>query len=129
VTARALVSGVLFRQPERKIAKSGKSFTAAKLRDGAGDSVVWWSVVAFAEEACEELLGLRDGDAVAVSGPFTVSSYKRNGEIRLNHSIVAERLITARLQRFKAERRDGEPRDHLAGMGRQTSDLNDPIPF
>jgi hypothetical protein len=63
---------------------------------GGGDAAVWWSVAAFAEDVSEKLLRLRDGDAVAVSGPFTVTTYEKNGEIRLNHSIIAERLITAR---------------------------------
>jgi single-stranded DNA-binding protein len=99
MSASALVSGRLFRDPERKVSKAGKPFVTAKLREGASDAVVWWSLLAFDEGCREELLRLRDGDAVAVSGPFTVTTYERNGEIRLNHSIVAERLISA--QRLK----------------------------
>ena len=96
MTAFALISGRVFRDPERKISKAGKPFVAAKLREGAGDSDVWWSVVAFADNVREELSRLR---AIAVSGPFTVSTYERHGEIRLNHSIIAERLISAHRQR------------------------------
>ena len=96
MSASALVSGRIFRDPERKLSRAGKPFVVAKLREGAGDAVVWWSVAAFAEDVSEELLRLRDGDAVAVSGPFTVATYEKNGEIRLNHSLIAERLITAR---------------------------------
>jgi single-stranded DNA-binding protein len=104
MTASALISGRVFRDPERRVSKGGKPFVAAKLREGAGDSAVWWSVVAFADDVREELSLLRDGDTIAVSGPFTVSTYERNGEIRLNHSIVAERLITAR----RAKKRQAE---------------------
>jgi hypothetical protein len=82
--------------PESKVSKTGKPFVVAKLREGAGDAVVWWSVVAFAGEAREELLRLSDGEAVAVSRPFSLTTYGRNGEVRLNHSIIAERLISAR---------------------------------
>lgn len=96
MTASALVSGRIFHSPEAKISKAGKPFVTAKLREGAGDAVVWWSVAAFAEEARKELERLRDGDAVAVTGPFNVTTYTRNGEVRLNHSIVAERVISAR---------------------------------
>jgi single-stranded DNA-binding protein len=106
MTASALLSGQLFRDPERRVSKAGKPFVAAKLREGAGDSAVWWSVVAFADDVREELSRLRDGDAIAVSGPFTVATYERNGEIRLNHSIVAERLISAR--RAKKRQPDDE---------------------
>jgi hypothetical protein len=105
VTASALVSGRIYRDPERKVSKAGKPFAVAKLREGAGDSAVWWSVAAFSEEACEELLRLKDGDAAAVSGPFTVTTYERKGEIRLNHSIIADRVISARRAK-KRERED-----------------------
>jgi single-stranded DNA-binding protein len=106
MTASALISGRVFRDPERKVSKVGKPFVVAKLREGAGDSAVWWSVVAFADDVREELSRQRDGDAIAVSGPFTVSTYERNGEIRLNHSIIAERLISAR--RAKKRQPDAE---------------------
>jgi hypothetical protein len=96
MTASALVSGPLFHAPESKVSKAGKPFVVAKLREGAGHVVVWWSGAAFAEEAGEELKRLGDGGGVAVSGPFSVTTYERNGEIRLNHSIVAERAISAR---------------------------------
>jgi hypothetical protein len=109
MSAIALVTGRLFGDPKRRISKVGKPYVSAKLREGAGDTAVWWSIVAFAEEACDELLRLGDGDAVSVSGPFTVSTYERNGEVRLNHSIVAERLISARRakKRQAADEREG----------------------
>jgi hypothetical protein len=107
MTASALISGRIFRDPERKVSKAGKPFAVAKLREGAGDAAVWWSVVAFADEVREELLGLRDGDAVAVSGPFTVTTYERGGEIRLSHSLTVDRLITAR--RVKKREREDDP--------------------
>jgi single-stranded DNA-binding protein len=96
MTASALVSGRIFHAPESRVSKAGKPSVVAKLREGAGDAVVWRNVVAFAEDAREELKGLGDGDGVAVSGPFSVTTYERNGENRLNHSIVAERAISAR---------------------------------
>jgi hypothetical protein len=105
MTASALISGRIYRDPERKVSKAGKPFVVAKLREGAGDAAVWWSIIAFADEVREDLLGLKDGDAAAVNGPFTVTTFERHGEIRLSHSIVAERLITARHSK-KGQRED-----------------------
>jgi len=60
-------------------------------------------------EACwDQLLRLRDWDGLAVGGPFTVSIHERNGQIRLNCSIVAERLILPR-QNYQASVNPGKP--------------------
>ena len=51
----ALVSGKLHGQPAQKISKTGKPFVVAKVRAHAG----------------EALLGLSEGDAVALAGSLT----------------------------------------------------------
>jgi single-stranded DNA-binding protein len=96
MTAFALVAGKLWKEPEGRTSKTGKPFATAIVREGAGDAVTWWSVVAFADNAAE-LLRLKDGDVVSVSGPFTVESYIKDEQNRLRHKIVADRLAAPRL--------------------------------
>jgi hypothetical protein len=97
MSAFALVTGKLWKDPgERTSAKDGNAFATATFREGAGDATTWWSVVAFTNNVAE-LLRLKDGDVVSVSGPFTVETYGKDGEIRLRHKIVAERIAAPRL--------------------------------
>jgi hypothetical protein len=113
MTASALVSGRLWGEPEQKLSKAGKPFAVAKLREGSGDGAVWWSVVAFSEDVCEELLALRDGEALAISGPFRCEIFEKEGRARIAHRIVAERLISAR----KPKKRQPEDRRALTYEG------------
>jgi single-stranded DNA-binding protein len=96
MTAAALVAGKLWKAPEGRTSKTGKPFATATMREGAGDAVTWWSVVAFADNA-GELLWLKDGDVLSVSGPFTVEAYVKDGQNRLRHKIVADRIAAPRL--------------------------------
>jgi single-stranded DNA-binding protein len=100
MTALAVVAGQLWRAPEQRTSsKSGKSFATAIVREGAGDAVTWCSVVAFAKNA-NELMQLKDGDVVSVSGPFTVGIYaKDGGPPRISLRIVADRIAAPRLSR------------------------------
>ena len=79
MSAFALVAGKLRKSPEgRTSSKTGKAFATAVMREGGGDAVTWWNIVAFADMAAE-LLKLKGGDVVSVSGPFTVELYAKNG--------------------------------------------------
>jgi single-stranded DNA-binding protein len=76
-------------------------------------------VVAFGD-AAGELLRLDKGDAVSVSGPFTVETFAKDGETRLRRKIVADRIAAPRL----SERKPVEPRETL----RPDDELSD-LPF
>jgi hypothetical protein len=45
MSATALISGRLWRRPERKTSKAGKPFVTATIREGNGDGVTWWKVL------------------------------------------------------------------------------------
>jgi single-stranded DNA-binding protein len=97
MTALGLIAGKVWRAPEGRTAKNGKSFATAVMREGTGAAVTWWSIVAFAESATE-LLQLKAGDVLSVSGPFTVEIYtKDGGQPRISHRIVADRIAAPRL--------------------------------
>jgi len=97
--ATVMVTGRLFRQPERKTSAAGKVFTTAKIKEGSGDNVAWWSAVAFGDTA-EALAAMQDGEAVSLSGNLAVETYKANdGETRVSLKVVAEAILSARKRR------------------------------
>lgn len=93
MTAYALVSGVIFRAPQQKTAKSGKPFTTCTVKagadDGGGD---FWSVLCFSESAQLELLRLEAGDAVSVRGKMKLEIY----EGKISRSIFADAALGLR---------------------------------
>ena len=92
----ALISGKLHGQPAQKIAKTGKPFVVAKVRAHAGDADVFVNVIAFSQTACEALLALADGDAVALAGNLTPKAWTdREGVARPALDLVASQVLTA----------------------------------
>ena len=111
MSATALISGKLWREPEAKVSKAGKTYGTATVRVGEGDGAQWWRVLAFSESAAAELLQLHDGDGVAASGSFKAEPYERGGELRVNLTLFADRLISAKRQkRERDQERRAEPR-------------------
>jgi single-stranded DNA-binding protein len=92
----ALVSGKLHGQPVQRIAKTGKPFVVAKVRAHAGDADVFVNVIAFSQAACEALLALGDGDAVALAGSLTPKAWTdREGIARPALDLVASHVLSA----------------------------------
>lgn len=91
----ALVSGKLHVQPAQKIAKTGKPFVFEKVRVHVSDADVFVIVIAFSQAACEALLALGDGDAVALAGSLTPkASTDREGIARPALDLVASQVLT-----------------------------------
>lgn len=98
MSATILVHGKLFRDPERKVSSKGNAYAMATIRDVAqGADATWWRVFAFSDDARDELLGLRDGDGVAVSGTLRAEIYAGSGTPRVSLTITADRIISAKL--------------------------------
>ena len=94
---RVLVSGRVHGQPETRTGKSGKPFITAKLRIDTGEEQsTWASVIAFANEA-ERLAGLKDGDALSVSGRATLQAYAaKDGSPKASLAIVVDEVAAVR---------------------------------
>ncbi|CAJ0849030.1 hypothetical protein AMST5_00064 [freshwater sediment metagenome] len=147
MSVHALVSGVLYRAPERRMSKAGKPFVTATIQVRDGDGFQWWKACAFSESTCEELMRLGAGDAVAVQGTMRAETYQKNGEIRVGYSITAMQVTALRAarkakdsgQRAPATKPAGEPQRHLAqerhpmdrysGGHGGADGLDDDIPF
>jgi hypothetical protein len=106
--ASVLLAGRLAKDPEPRVStKTGRPYVSVSLRDGDGETAVWWNVLAFDEEDCGELLRLQAGDAIAATGSFSVAAYERDGKARARCTILVERLISPqrRKKRQTEERR------------------------
>ena len=97
MSAFALVSGALFRAPELKTAKTGKTYITATIKVAADNAVDFWSVLAFSESAQAELSRLGEGDKISVQGSFKVEPYTtKNGQTRFNRTLFADHVLALR---------------------------------
>jgi single-stranded DNA-binding protein len=97
VTALALITGAIFRAPERRVSKAGKPFVTATIKARDGDAAAFWRLTAFSESCQEELMQLREGDAVSAQGAMRAELYTpEGGEPRVSLSMVADQVLPAR---------------------------------
>jgi hypothetical protein len=127
MSATVLVSGELFRDPERKLSGAGKVYASATIKDVSGDDVIWWKLLTFSELAVDELLSLRDGDGIAASGSFRTEVYDRGAGPKVGFTLFADRLISAKRQKRE---RDKERREATkpGSTQRPLDDLNNSLP-
>ena len=72
----ALLSGRLIGSPQKRLAKSGNPFAAARVRCPMHDGTyVVVSVTAFEPEPMAALLVLNEGEAVSINGPLTLGTW------------------------------------------------------
>lgn len=133
MTSTVLVSGKLFRDPERKVSSAGKPYASVTIKDVNGDDVTWWKLLTFSEPAIEELLSLRDGDGIAASGSFRADVYDRGAGPKVGFTLFAERLIsTRREKRERAQERQDRQRQRSSNKPAPRQplhrELNDPLP-
>ena len=90
-----LLTGTLYDTPVRRIARNGNPFATAKLLADTGDgSMVWCSMIAFAE-AGERLAILQAGDAVSVTGKSRLSQWEdAEGKPRAGLDITIAKVIS-----------------------------------
>ncbi len=97
MTARAIVSGVIYKAPEAKTAKSGSTYAALTLREKTGQATRWWKVFVFSDALREEVLRLSDGEPLSVAGEFSAEVWAPEGrEPRVNLSLTADGVLSAR---------------------------------
>lgn len=129
----ALVSGKLHGQPAQKVARTGKPFVVAKVRAHAGDADVFVNVIAFSQAACEALLALGDGDAVALSGSLTPKAWTdRESIARPALDLVASQVLSAyhvTRKRKALERKPPDPSEPQQASRHDALDDGAPLDF
>jgi hypothetical protein len=133
MSARALISGRLWREPERKVSSAGRTYATATIRVGNGDDAQWWKVLTFSEMAAEELLALHGGDAVSASGEFKVEIYDKGSGPRPGFTLFADRVLSAKRAKNEREKERrsstrGAPVRDVSARRPVDRDLNDPLP-
>ncbi|WP_083265899.1 single-stranded DNA-binding protein [Burkholderia lata] len=139
-----LVSGKLYGKPAERTGASGRSFVTAKVRAAAGDGeALFVNIIAFADDAKAAMLGLDDGDSVALAGTLTPKVWTdRNGDAKPVLDMVAHAVLTAYHVKRKRvamqgltdgdERRSGRPamdgsRQAAAFYSDDTLDMQDDL--
>ena len=90
-----LVSGRLHGVPQQRTAKTGRTFTTAKLRVPTGESATFCNVVCFEPDTRAVLLALTAGEAVALAGELRVSTWTdKSGTAHPSLDLVASRSLT-----------------------------------
>lgn len=113
MTAHALITGTLFRAPERKTSRNDRPFVQATVKIKDGDVSMFWRIFAFSESVQEELLRLSDGDALSVSGSMRAEIWAPEGkDPRVSLTLTADAILPLR--------RTKQPREKAAG-GRSDS--------
>lgn len=92
----ALIAGRLYGSPKQGTGKTGNTYTTAKIKAAAGNGeMLLCSVICFDEKAQAGLLGLDDGDSVAVSGALTPKVWTdKTGDTRPALDVVCHAVLT-----------------------------------
>jgi single-stranded DNA-binding protein len=152
MSAHVLISGTLFRQPERKVSRGGKPYVSAAIRVRDGDASQFWRVMVFSESAGDEIMRLCDGDALSVSGSMRAEIWAPEGkDPRVSLTLTADAILPLRRERQPREKpaADTPAKSAVRANGSSSSrriaghrspyaphgahptdtDLNDDIPF
>jgi single-stranded DNA-binding protein len=130
MSAFALISGSLFRNPERKKSKAGKDYVTATVKAAAGNESEFWRLIVFSESAQAELMRLADGDKLSAQGSLKVELYRANdGSEKLSRTLMADGILALR-----PSPREKKPKPEPAVAGAETGfksgrDFDDPVPF
>lgn len=91
----ALITGKLHGVPQQRTAKTGRTFTTAKLRVPTGEDSTFCNVIAFDQGTQDALMTLGAGEAVALAGELKVSTWTdKSGTTRPSLDLVASKALT-----------------------------------
>jgi single-stranded DNA-binding protein len=97
MTFAALATGILWKDPVQRTAKTGSRYATANIRIGSNAESLFVNVIAFDDAAQSELLRLREGDSVSVQGQAKINIYTaRDGEPRVSLDINAAHVLALR---------------------------------
>jgi hypothetical protein len=123
MTASVLIHGEIFRAPERKTSQAGKNFVRATIRVGDGDAVEWWSVLAFSETICDEVMELHAGERLAVQGQLKLELYQG----KISRTVFASQVLPLCPKRRKKDK--PEPATTATATGTSKPPFDDAIGF
>ncbi len=127
-----LVSGSLFKNPEMKTSRAGKTYASASIRTASADNTAadFWNLLVFSETVQTELMRLNEGDKLAAQGSVKLEIY--NGKI--SRTVFVDAILPLRAppreRKPKAAKAAPTAQDQPASTTNPPDDdLNDSIPF
>jgi single-stranded DNA-binding protein len=97
MSASVLLLGAVFRTPEVRTSKSGRSYASATLKVTDGNTADFWRVFAFSENTQAELSRLSDGDKISVQGSLKIEVYvSKDGDHKLSRTVFADHVLALR---------------------------------
>src|ERR1700730_15089691 len=114
MTVAVLVSGSLFKNPELKTSKSGKTYATASIRTASADNTAadFWNLLVFSETVAAEVMRLSEGDKLAVQGSVKLQIY--NGKI--SRTVFVDHVLALR-----APPREKKPKAAQAPTSQETT--------
>jgi single-stranded DNA-binding protein len=141
VTIEVALFGVLGRDAEEKVSKSGTPYLRLNVRAGDGDAAQWISAMVFGDDVPELAARLEKGSRVYLEGTLKLNEWTaQDGTKRHGLSVMSWHCRLAAIGRNKPKRDDGtktaasaptsaagDRQGRVRGTGHD--DLNDEIPF
>jgi single-stranded DNA-binding protein len=132
-----LLSGSLFRAPERRTSQSGKSYVVTTIKatttDNSGSD--FWSALAFGTTAGEELMRLAVGERVTIQGGLKLETYTASdGTTKISRTIFVDHVMALRQppkerKPKKAAAPEGLPLERNNIVPASAPTFDDDIPF
>jgi len=130
MSAHVLITGNLFRAPEQKSSKAGKSYVVATIRSKESETSQFWHLTVFSESAQAEIMRLADGDAVSAQGPMKAEVYDGGSGPKLSLSLIADQVLALRQPAKTRDKLDAPPPPpDPRPRARSFAGLDDDMPF
>jgi hypothetical protein len=127
-SVHVLISGSLFKNPEIKISRSGKTYASASIRTASADGTAadFWNLLIFSETVRAELMRLGEGEKLSVQGSLKLEIY--NGKI--SRSVFVDAILPLRAPpREKKKAAKAAPTSQETTTTATDPALDDSIPF
>jgi hypothetical protein len=119
MSARAIVSGVLFKAPVQRISKTGNRFATFSIRENVNGATRWWQAITFNENEIESLKAMTPGEPIAACGEISAEIYSPAGaESRINWRVTVDAILSDRKPPKAKPERTGRKRKEVSGLDR-----------
>jgi single-stranded DNA-binding protein len=130
MSVAVLISGSLFKNPELKTSKAGKTYATTSIRTSSADNSAadFWNLLVFSETVAAELMRLSEGDKLAAQGSLKLEIY--NGKI--NRTVFVDAILPLRAPPREKKPRAAKPAPTSSQSSTESapsSFYDDDIPF
>jgi single-stranded DNA-binding protein len=124
----ALITGSLYRTPEQRASKNGRTIACATVRVKENETPSpFVKIFAFSESVQSELLRLGDGDSLSAQGRLGVETFiTTSGTTKVSLSLVAEHVLALRQPPKKRAATTSAPPDIRTKQERQRGSWTGP---